>query len=175
MSNNSHLPPTLPPVFLEPPRPRVKHRKGLMAMSDAEVWDFSDHEILDAAQSTYHSTWYGHYTPRLERHFDHQESYLETPIVPAYVLRRYGGVIPYWNAQLERRPRLTRMALDYLTAPASSVDAERAFSGGRLMINHLQHQMSSRTFQAQMAVGSWFGTPLLPNLSHVASIVEKNM
>ncbi|CAE6455658.1 unnamed protein product, partial [Rhizoctonia solani] len=102
-------------------------------------------------------------------------SYLETPVVPPDVIRQCGGVIPYWNNQLDSRPRLARMALDYLTAPASSVDAERAFSSGRLMINHLQHQMSSRTFQSQMAIGSWFGTPLLPNLSSVASIVKSYM
>ena len=53
------------------------------------------------------------------------------------------------------------MALDFLSAPgsilfvwlftniiihtfvlASSVDAERAFSGGRLQVNHLQHKLA---------------------------------
>ncbi|KAF8600765.1 hypothetical protein BDV93DRAFT_446922, partial [Ceratobasidium sp. AG-I] len=58
---------------------------------------------------------------------------------------------------------------------ASSVDAERAFSGGRLMVNHLQHQMSAQTFQAQMAVGSWFETPLLPTLLDVSRIIESHM
>ncbi|EUC53992.1 hypothetical protein RSOL_025900, partial [Rhizoctonia solani AG-3 Rhs1AP] len=47
-------------------------------------------------------------------------SYLETPVVPSDVIRQYGGVIPYWNAQLDSRPRLARMALDYLTAPGKS-------------------------------------------------------
>ncbi|KAF8593693.1 hypothetical protein BDV93DRAFT_460522, partial [Ceratobasidium sp. AG-I] len=36
---------------------------------------------------------------------------------------------------------------------ASSVDAERAFSGGRLTINHLQHAMGELTFEAKMALG----------------------
>ncbi|KAJ6598569.1 hypothetical protein B0H10DRAFT_1636513, partial [Mycena sp. CBHHK59/15] len=45
---------------------------------------------------------------------------------------------------------------------ASSVDAERAFSGGRLQVNHLQHQTSSQTFKARVALGSWINTPLLP-------------
>jgi len=31
------------------------------------------------------------------------------------------------------------------TRIASSVDAERAFSGGRLQVNHLQHGISSQT------------------------------
>ena len=54
---------------------------------------------------------------------------------------------------------------------ASSVDAERAFSCGRLQVNHLQHNMSSQTFKAQMAVGSWAGTPFMPNLDIPTSII----
>ncbi|KAG1821483.1 hypothetical protein EV424DRAFT_1322207 [Suillus variegatus] len=53
------------------------------------------------------------------------------------------------------------MALDFLSAPASSVDAERAFSCGRLQVNHLQHGISSQAFKAQMAIGSWYKTPFL--------------
>ncbi|KAF8153600.1 hypothetical protein K438DRAFT_1428294, partial [Mycena galopus ATCC 62051] len=55
---------------------------------------------------------------------------------------------------------------------ASSVDAERAFSGGRLQVNHLQHQTSSQTFKARVALGSWIGTPLLPSSKEVAVIME---
>ncbi|KIM55218.1 hypothetical protein SCLCIDRAFT_1221362 [Scleroderma citrinum Foug A] len=47
----------------------------------------------------------------------------------------------------------------------TSVDAERVFSGGRLQVNHLQHQMSSQSFKAQVAVGSWYDTPLLTNMN----------
>ncbi|KAG1736564.1 hypothetical protein EDB19DRAFT_1853484 [Suillus lakei] len=42
------------------------------------------------------------------------------------------------------------------TRIASSVDAERAFSGGRLQVNRLQHGISSQTFKAPVAIGSWF-------------------
>lgn len=120
------------------------------------------------------------------------ESYLSSTTVSKQIVKQHGGVIGYWTSELAHRPRVARMALDYLTAPgqyslqifyldllihftASSVDAERAFSGGRLMINHLQHQMSSRTFQAQMAVGSWFQTPLMPNLTDVSNIISSHM
>jgi hypothetical protein len=41
------------------------------------------------------------------------------------------------------------------------VDAERAFSCGRLQVNHLQHGISSQAFKAQMAIGSWYKTPFL--------------
>ena len=56
---------------------------------------------------------------------------------------------------------------------ASSVDAERAFSGGRLQVNHLQHGTSSQTFKAQMAVGSWVGTDIFPTLEPFEKIIER--
>jgi hypothetical protein len=58
---------------------------------------------------------------------------------------------------------------------ASSVDAEHAFSVGRLEINHLQHSTSPQTFKAQVAVGSWAKTPLYPGLSETIRIFEKQM
>ncbi|KAF8606680.1 hypothetical protein BDV93DRAFT_553841 [Ceratobasidium sp. AG-I] len=67
------------------------------------------------------------------------------------------------------------MALDYLTAPASSIDADGAFSNGQVMVNHLQHQMSSRTFQAQTAVGSWLNTPLLADLTKPTQAIQSRM
>jgi len=61
------------------------------------------------------------------------------------------------------------------TLLASSVDTEHAFSGGRLQVNHLQHQMSSQSFKAQVAVGSWYDTPLLPNMSSATAIITNKM
>jgi hypothetical protein len=58
---------------------------------------------------------------------------------------------------------------------ASSVDAERAFSTGQLEVNHLQHNMNSQTFKAQIAVGSWARTPLYPGFTEVTKIVERSM
>ena len=55
------------------------------------------------------------------------------------------------------------------------MDAERAFSVGRLEVNHLQHNTSPQTFKAQVAVGSWARTPLYPGLSETIKIVEKQM
>ena len=64
-----------------------------------------------------------------------------------------------------------------LTFPlaASSVDAERAFSGGHLQVNHLQHGMSSQTFKAQVALGSWVGSPIFPSTDPFVAIVEDRM
>ncbi|KAF8974953.1 hypothetical protein BDQ17DRAFT_1441701 [Cyathus striatus] len=40
-----------------------------------------------------------------------------------------------------------QMALDYCSAPASTVDAEQAFSTGCQQINFMQHSMTSNTFR----------------------------
>jgi hypothetical protein len=58
---------------------------------------------------------------------------------------------------------------------ASSVDAEQAFSSGCLQISHLQHNMNSQTFRAQMAVGSWAQSPLYPGFDKMVGIVKSEM
>ncbi|KAI6045222.1 hypothetical protein EDC04DRAFT_2598822 [Pisolithus marmoratus] len=68
-------------------------------------------------------------------------------------------------------PTITKSELK--AAGASSVDAERAFSGGRLQVNHLQHRISSQSFKAQVAVGSWYGSPVLPDTKSIAGIINK--
>ncbi|KAG2134717.1 hypothetical protein BD769DRAFT_1353242, partial [Suillus cothurnatus] len=51
----------------------------------------------------------------------------------------------------------------------------QAFSGGCLQVNHLQHDVSLQTFKAQMAVGSWYNTPLMNDLGTVISIMLTKM
>ena len=116
---------------------------------------------------------------------------MDSPPIPKPEIKAAGGVLKYWENSCAARPKLARMALDFLSAPgstlfallftnmiiythilASSVDAERAFSGGRLQVNHLQHQISSQSFKAQVAVGSWYDSPLLPSISSVAAIIN---
>ncbi|EUC66606.1 HAT family dimerization protein, partial [Rhizoctonia solani AG-3 Rhs1AP] len=108
------------------------------------------------------------------RAFDSIEDYLQTEPVSSLTIKASGGPLKHWYSQIEptARPRLAKFAMDYLTAPASSVDAERAFSCGRLTINHLQHQMSPDTFCAKMALRSWYGTPLLNGVEDVATLLD---
>jgi len=67
------------------------------------------------------------------------------------------------------------MALDYLTIPgkfscvillsqavlsvfatiATSVDVERLFSRGRLLLSHLRNRMSAQTTRALLCLGNW--------------------
>jgi hypothetical protein len=58
---------------------------------------------------------------------------------------------------------------------AASTDAERSFSEGRREVNFMQHNMDSQTFKAEMAVGSWDGTPLFPDVDAAIRILEAKM
>ncbi|EIN06124.1 hypothetical protein PUNSTDRAFT_40680, partial [Punctularia strigosozonata HHB-11173 SS5] len=60
---------------------------------------------------------------------------------------------------------------DFCSAPASSVNGERAFSSARLQVNHTQHNIAPHTFRAKMAVGSWRKEGLLDDLDDVASML----
>ncbi|QRV75576.1 hAT family dimerization protein [Ceratobasidium sp. AG-Ba] len=104
------------------------------------------------------------------------ENYLRTEPVAWEIIENSGGPLGYWTDQKSymAHPELAKFAINYLSTPASSVDAERAFSCGRLMTNHLQHQMSSDTFRAKMALRLWYKTPLLPNNSNVASMFARH-
>ncbi|KAG8912234.1 hypothetical protein FRC02_006103 [Tulasnella sp. 418] len=63
------------------------------------------------------------------------------------------------------------MAIAYLTAPASLVDAERAFSQGRLAVNHLQHDISSNEFRAKMSLRSWANAPFMHSMSQLGQML----
>ncbi|KAJ7147416.1 hypothetical protein C8R43DRAFT_926237 [Mycena crocata] len=67
------------------------------------------------------------------------------------------------------------MGSDFCSAPATSVDAERAFSEGRREIGFLQHNMSSQTFRAEMALGSWDDKPFFPDLRDVIQMIQGSM
>jgi len=63
--------------------------------------------------------------------------------------------IVWW---IQHRPvyrRLSRMALDYLTIPASSVEVERVFSKGRLVLSHLRNRLEAQSTRALMCLGDW--------------------
>lgn len=98
----------------------------------------------------------------------------------------------YWYHLEGASPLVSTMASDFLSAPgesslfafclnnneswaAASTDAERAFSKGRREVNFMQHNMSSQTFKSEMAVGSWDGTPLMPDIQGAIAIMERKM
>ena len=73
--------------------------------------------------------------------------------------------LQYWRGTLLCRPesRLARMAIDYLSSPASSVDVERAFSRGALMVTHRRHALSDLSTRNSIVLGTWLkDTDLVP-------------
>ncbi|KIK14244.1 hypothetical protein PISMIDRAFT_117361 [Pisolithus microcarpus 441] len=52
-------------------------------------------------------------------------------------------------------PCLSRMALDYLSIPATSVDIKHLFSKGRVFLPYLRNCMSSQTTCALMCLSHW--------------------
>ncbi|KAJ6532495.1 hypothetical protein B0H19DRAFT_1005077 [Mycena capillaripes] len=67
------------------------------------------------------------------------------------------------------------MGSDFCSAPATSVDAERSFSVGRRKLGFMQHNTAEQTFRSSMAIGSWDGTPLFPDLNPAIKILEQAM
>ncbi|KAG9076095.1 hypothetical protein FRC06_009705, partial [Ceratobasidium sp. 370] len=100
------------------------------------------------------------------------DAYLASPLVTKDNKATDGGLMAYWTREQSQGSPIVDMALDILTAPASSVDAERAFSSGRMAVNYKQHRMGLETFRAKMALGSWYGTPLLPNIQEVVEVLN---
>ncbi|KAF5309387.1 hypothetical protein D9619_012291 [Psilocybe cf. subviscida] len=61
----------------------------------------------------------------------------------------------WWYEHRHTYPRLSRMARDYLSIPPTSVNVERVFSQGRILLSHLRNRLSSATIRASMCVGEW--------------------
>lgn len=88
--------------------------------------------------------------------------------------------LKWWNDHRSSYPRLSRMALDYLSIPgmcsiycclvvhssnvvlpATSVDVERLFSQGRLVLSHVRNRLSAQTTRAVLCVGHWSALDLV--------------
>lgn len=55
------------------------------------------------------------------------------------------------------------MCLDFLSAPASSTDVERAFSRGGLTVSKRRHALSDESTRAATVLSSWAAIPgLIP-------------
>lgn len=79
--------------------------------------------------------------------------------------------ILWWHERRAVYPCLSRMALDYLTIPgkftsgllsdvlmrfvATSVDVERLFSHGRLILSHVRSRLSAQSTRALLCLGYW--------------------
>ncbi|KAL1937246.1 hypothetical protein VTO73DRAFT_13915 [Trametes versicolor] len=64
-------------------------------------------------------------------------------------------VIAWWWRHRDVYPNLSRMDLDYLSIPGTSVDIERAFSRGRIILPHLRNGLSANSIRAILCLGEW--------------------
>src|SRR6266487_279862 len=83
-------------------------------------------------------------------------------------------VLAWWYERRASFPRLSRMARNYLSIPgrfansfhklyylfihwttATSVDVERTFSRGRLILSHVRSRLSAESTRALVCLGSW--------------------
>ncbi|GLB45805.1 hypothetical protein LshimejAT787_3000140 [Lyophyllum shimeji] len=65
------------------------------------------------------------------------------------------NVLLWWFEHRAVYPCLSRMALDYLTIPATSVDVERVFSRSHLILSHVRNRLSAQSTRALLCVGNW--------------------
>ncbi|KAF7799642.1 hypothetical protein EIP86_010882, partial [Pleurotus ostreatoroseus] len=94
--------------------------------------------------------------------------YLKTDIVAC------DDVIGYWSSLVGRHP-LAQMALDFLSAPAASVDIERAFSKGGLTVTKRCHALSDESVCAATILGSWSSVEgLIPEADLIERFKNKN-
>ncbi|EPS92667.1 hypothetical protein FOMPIDRAFT_1104140, partial [Fomitopsis schrenkii] len=87
--------------------------------------------------------------PKPTKHANELDSYLAADIVPCT------DPVAWWHENRLRYPSLSRMAISYLTIPATSVDVERIFSRGRLLLPHVRNGMSARSVRALLCLGNW--------------------
>ncbi|OJT13075.1 Zinc finger BED domain-containing protein 4 [Trametes pubescens] len=99
------------------------------------------------------------------------EAYLEEPPQPTVQ-----DPLHYWNVILQTtRSPLAQMALDFLSIPATSTDAERAFSQGHLTVSRLRHSLGDESVRTGTVLGSWAEHPELVPEDEVVEVVKRHM
>ncbi|KZT31642.1 hypothetical protein SISSUDRAFT_1067594 [Sistotremastrum suecicum HHB10207 ss-3] len=82
--------------------------------------------------------------------------YLAEPVV------NIADPLAYWDGQLKAglwEYQFVKMAKDYLSAPASSVDVERAFSLSGRIVSPLRSSLSDKHIRMCVLLNSWFTIP----------------
>ena len=68
------------------------------------------------------------------------------------------------------------MALDYLTAPSTSVDTEHTFSHSVLTVTHLHHSLSEPSTHVAIVTGNWASIDgLVPHSNIIAMLNSKRL
>jgi len=69
--------------------------------------------------------------------------------------------LKWWVANRHIYPNLHRMALDYLSIPATSTAVERVFSQGRQLLSFTRNRLSASNIRAFLCLGSWGRSDLI--------------
>ncbi|GJE85026.1 hAT transposon family protein [Phanerochaete sordida] len=100
------------------------------------------------------------------------DDWLKTPTHPTCT-----DPLLHWENQRKVAPMwepLARMALDFLSVPASSTDVERAFSRGGLTVSKRRHSLNDESTRAATVISSWAAVPgLIPEAALVATFADK--
>ncbi|EKM78496.1 hypothetical protein AGABI1DRAFT_60708, partial [Agaricus bisporus var. burnettii JB137-S8] len=81
---------------------------------------------------------------------DELEHYLSTE-----EFEEFTDPIGWWKGKTLTFPRLSRMAIDYLTIPATAVKVGRIFSEGRSLLSHTRNRLTPESTRASMCLGEW--------------------
>ncbi|KAF7763751.1 hypothetical protein Agabi119p4_8288 [Agaricus bisporus var. burnettii] len=84
--------------------------------------------------------------------------------------------LEWWVNHRSTYPRLSRMALDYLSVPPTSVDVERVFSKGRMVLSYLRNRLTPTTTRGLLCINEWSSKGLLPEkdmLEWIRNVQEK--
>lgn len=127
--------------------------------SDAEPADASDEQV-------------GRAKPPSGNIFDNMDAFaapkagdLRTEIVRylAADIEKTDNPLKWWHDRRAVYPQLAQMGLDYLSIPPTSVDVERLFSRGRLLLSHVRSRLSVDSTRALLCLGAWSLLGLVKN------------
>nr|GAT46374.1 predicted protein [Mycena chlorophos] len=94
------------------------------------------------------------------------EHYIKSPPISkascSKPLLWWAKMSPYSVKPTPENRALIQMAQDFLSAPATSVDVERAFSHGGGMVTKRRHALSVETIRANSLVSAWSREKLIP-------------
>ncbi|KIJ31507.1 hypothetical protein M422DRAFT_140563, partial [Sphaerobolus stellatus SS14] len=103
---------------------------------------------------------------------DELEQYLSTPTIAL----EGDDPIKYWSKLLAGGSKLARMALDFLTCPATSVYTERSFSWGSLTVTKKRHSLSDDFTCSATVLSSWSCIPdLIPADDLIQAFNDKSI
>ncbi|EJD33097.1 hypothetical protein AURDEDRAFT_77213 [Auricularia subglabra TFB-10046 SS5] len=69
----------------------------------------------------------------------------------------------WWYTRRNQYPNLHRMAMDYCSIPATTVDVERLFSTGRMLLSYLRNRLSADSVHSILCLKSWWDSDIVNN------------